>query len=259
MDSKTVARWLAITTTILTFGAGAAMADGAVITGTVTYRERIMLPETAVVEVQLLDVSRADAAATVLGETIAEGASPPYRFSIAYDPDDIVAGHSYAVSARISDGEKLLFISTSRHAVFGDGPDATDIVVQSAGDAPAAVAQPTLGTPTGNWLAEDIDGGGVIDDLQSGLNIAADGAVSGTGGCNRIGGQAVIEGDKIAFGSMFSTNMACAPAAMDQEGKFLNALGRVTSFRLDEARGKLVLVDASGADIVTLAQHHAEL
>jgi hypothetical protein len=44
-----------------------AAAAPAMITGTVTYRERIALPPTAVIKVQLVDVSRADAPAVVIG------------------------------------------------------------------------------------------------------------------------------------------------------------------------------------------------
>ena len=52
----------------------------------------------------------------------------------------------------------------------------------------AVAASPT--SPAGRWLAEDIRGGGVIDRLQSVLEIAGDGRISGTGGCNRIMGKA---------------------------------------------------------------------
>ena len=49
-----------------------------VVTGTVTYRERIALSPQAVVEVKLLDISQADAPAITIGEQIIEkpGASP---------------------------------------------------------------------------------------------------------------------------------------------------------------------------------------
>lgn len=252
MRIRRLVQWFAAGLVALVAG-GSAVADGATISGTVLYRERIMLPETAVVTVQLLDVSLADAPAKVLGETVASGKSPPYAYSIDYDPDAIVPGRRYSVSARITEGDTLLFISTTHNGVFGDGPDATEILVQRVAEAPAA--ETAAEGPVGRWLAEDVDGGGVIDNLQSVIEIAADGQVGGTGGCNRIGGQAVIEGTSISFGSMFSTEMACAPAVMDQEGKFLDALGRVASFRRDEARGKLILLDAAGKEIITLAQH----
>jgi len=108
-------------------------------------------------------------------------------------------------------------------------------------------------SPAGRWLAEDIFGGGVIDRLQSTLDIAADGRTSGSGGCNRIGGKAMIEGSSISFGSLFSTRMACSPAVMTQEGKFLKALGQTRSFRLDPRERKLYLLDAAGKVVVRLS------
>ncbi len=62
------------------------------------------------------------------------------------------------------------------------------------------------------WLAEDIKGGGVIDNAQSTVSIAAGGKVTGSGGCNRMFGTATIAGDALTFGGIGTTRMACAPA-----------------------------------------------
>jgi putative lipoprotein len=99
-------------------------------------------------------------------------------------------------------------------------------------------------SPAGRWLAEDIRGGGVIDFAQTVLDIAADGRVSGSGGCNRIGGSAELDGDHLRFSQMISTRMACAPALMNQESRFLGALADVRRFRVDSRRHKLLLLDA---------------
>jgi heat shock protein HslJ len=117
----------------------------------------------------------------------------------------------------------------------------------------AIPAMPQAASPAGRWLAEDILGGGVIDRLQSTVEIAADGRASGSGGCNRIGGKAVIKGSNITFGAMFSTKMACPPAVMNQEAKFLNALSQTRSFRVDQGERKLYLMDAAGKVVVRLA------
>jgi putative lipoprotein len=117
--------------------------------------------------------------------------------------------------------------------------------------APAAAA--TAG-PAGRWLAEDIRGGGVIDRLQTILEIAGDGSVSGTGGCNRMAGKAVIAGDRITFGPLASTKMACPPAAMNQERKFFDALGDARAWRVDPVRRKLVLLDTEGKSILVLTR-----
>ena len=105
------------------------------ITGTVTYRERIALPPTAVVKLQLVDVSRADALAVVLGEQLIEtaGRQVPFEFVIPYDPARIDERMSYAVQARIEAGGRLLFINDQRYAVITRGaPSHVDLVLKAA-------------------------------------------------------------------------------------------------------------------------------
>jgi len=110
------------------------------VTGTVTYLQRVSMPPHAVIKVQLVDVSRADAPATMLGEQIitAGGKQVPFAFEIAYDPAKIDQRLSYAVQARIEDGGKLLFINDQRYAVITRGaPTHVDMVLKAvAGLAP---------------------------------------------------------------------------------------------------------------------------
>ena len=127
--------WLAAcsTTSAVPAGGGASMAK---VTGTVTYRERIALPPTAVIKVQLVDVSRADAPAIVLGEQFmhAAGKQVPFAFEIQFDPARIEANYSYAVQARIEVDGKLRFISDRHYAVItGGAPTHVDIVLRSVG------------------------------------------------------------------------------------------------------------------------------
>jgi len=109
-------------------------------------------------------------------------------------------------------------------------------------------------SPTGKWLAEDIDGGGVIDRLQTTLELNADGIVTGTGGCNRYAGSANIDGNTITFRPMASTRMACSAAAMNQEYKFHRALENVKGWRVDQPRRKLMLLDKSGFDLMRFSR-----
>jgi len=110
---------------------------GAAVTGTVAYRERIALPPTAVIKVQLVDVSRADAPAVVLGEQLIEagGRQVPFAFEIPYDPTRIDQRYTYAVQARIEDGGQLLFINDQRYAVITRGaPTQVAMMLRAAGD-----------------------------------------------------------------------------------------------------------------------------
>lgn len=110
--------------------AGASMAT---VTGTVFYRERIALPPGATVTVQLVDMSIADAPATVLAkETITPTTQVPIPFTLSYDPKLILKTHTYAVQARIEVEGKLRFISTTANGVITNGRPSTAEILVSA-------------------------------------------------------------------------------------------------------------------------------
>jgi len=122
---------IALTGAAIVLPAASAMAQTTMLMGTVNYRERMALPLSAAVLVQLVDVSLAHAPAQVLAEdriTGATGGSIPFR--LQFDQSRIKLGRSYALQARISDGDRLLFINTTRHAVFAGGRNNTRILVQ---------------------------------------------------------------------------------------------------------------------------------
>jgi putative lipoprotein len=107
----------------------------ATVSGTVTYRERIALTPDAVLEVVLVDVSRADAPAEVLGRQVIESPGQvPISFSIEYDPADIQDNHTYAVQARIREGDQPRWVSTESYWVITrDHPTEVDIKVRAVG------------------------------------------------------------------------------------------------------------------------------
>lgn len=94
----------------------------ATLTGTVTYLERMMLPEGAVVTVRLEDVSKVDIPAFVLGQYVNKNASaPPFTYSLTFDPQAIIPGHRYRIVARISLQGKPLWTTTEQYDVFAGG------------------------------------------------------------------------------------------------------------------------------------------
>jgi putative lipoprotein len=110
------------------------------VTGSVTYRERIALPPSSVVKVRLVDVSRADAPAIVIGEQVIKtaGRQVPFSFEIAYDPKRIDERFTYAVQARIEDEDgRLRFISDRHYPVLTRGAGRHVDLVLSAVAAPA--------------------------------------------------------------------------------------------------------------------------
>ena len=106
--------------------AGCATASGvgptATVRGEAFYRERIAVPPGTQLEVVLSDISRADAPAETIADTvIADAGQPPYKFEIHYQPDRIIASHRYAVRARLTHEGRLLFTTDQTYPVITSG------------------------------------------------------------------------------------------------------------------------------------------
>jgi heat shock protein HslJ len=56
-----------------------------------------------------------------------------------------------------------------------------------------------------------------VEGVEAGLTFNEDGTVSGTSGCNGLGGDYTVEGNQITFGEFVSTLMACDDPIMAQE------------------------------------------
>ena len=92
------------------------------VTGSVTYRERIALPQGARVEVKLLDVSLQDVLAkTIAEQTIEVTHQVPIPFELVYDPALIEERMTYAVRATIYHGEKMMFTTDRMYGVLTRG------------------------------------------------------------------------------------------------------------------------------------------
>jgi putative lipoprotein len=120
--------------TVVEDGSGATAAR---VTGTITYLQRIALSPAAVIKVQLVDVSRADAPAIVISELViyANGRQVPLEFEIDYGPAQIDQRHTYAVQARIEVDGHLRFINDQHYAVITRGaPAHVDMVLKAVGE-----------------------------------------------------------------------------------------------------------------------------
>ena len=93
------------------------------VTGTVTYRVRMILPVDALVRVDLVDISRPGAPALTIGlqEIETRGRQAPIPFEIAYKTAIIDPTHTYAVQAHILQGRRLLFANTTTYTVITNG------------------------------------------------------------------------------------------------------------------------------------------
>ena len=227
-----------------------ALTQASTITGTATYRERIALPPGAVLEVELLDISRADAPADrIAAARIEVQGQVPIRFSLPFDHARIDERHRYSVSARLLLRDQVAFRSDRVNPVLtgGAGREVEILLVRAR---PEASGDAGLVGPV--WVAEDVTGRGAVDRLQSSITFGADGRAYGSGGCNRFTGGYTLEGASLRIGQMAQTNMACAEAAMGQEQRFHQALGAVRGWRIEN--GILHLTDDRGATVLRLAR-----
>ncbi len=113
------------------------------VTGTVSYLLRIALPPEAVIQVQLQDVTLADAPASVLAEEkiVLGERQVPVSFSLRFDRDKIETNHTYSVSARILVDGVLRFTNDTSYPVLTRGnPGHVDMILKQI--APASPARP---------------------------------------------------------------------------------------------------------------------
>jgi putative lipoprotein len=216
---------------------GGGAADMARIEGIVFYRERMLLPPGAEVEVQLQDVSRADAMATILASVLLTPSSgPPYKYAIDYDPGSIAARNRYALRATITHGDQLLFSSTDYIDPFSGNP--VEIMVRRVPE-PVQRDAPALEGTT--WVLQTLAGEPAPPGAQGRpLDLAfsaQEQRAAGFSGCNRYTGGYAREGvaqtgSPLTFSPMAGTLMACADGG-EVEHRYLQLLGSVTAFRLD--------------------------
>lgn len=203
-----------------------------VVSGTVTYRERMALPPDAVVEVWITDVTPGVVTnMALLGEATVQsaGRQVPIPFEIRFEPARVAADHLYAVKAAIRGGGQTLFESEAGTNVITRGnPMRVEL----------RLTRFPAGGPTGQggglggtkWVLTDLAGAGMIGSAQATLEFAGDGKVSGAGSCNRFFGSMTLSGETIGFSRVGSTMMACSEASMNQEQKYLSALQKAQRF-----------------------------
>lgn len=256
VQPRCIGNVLALMSTALAWSVSTSLWAGS-LEGTAAYRERIALPPGAVFEALLQDVSRADAPAQVLGRaTIDPAGQPPFRFRIAYDDAAIQAGRRYAVRATVKHQGRLLFTTDQVYPVFEDSTAPLELLLVSArGRSPSAESgseedgnppadRPLHGT---HWKLTHLGETPVeVTENQTAPHLVlADDTqrVSGSGGCNRVMGGFQLDGDKLRFGQMASTMMACV-AGMEQEQQFLHVLKEVEGYRIQG--NHLEMLDAAG-------------
>ena len=91
-----------------------------------------------------------------------------------------------------------------------------------------------------------------VPGVETDLTFGANGQLSGRLGCNSMGGDYSVSGQKITFGSVFATQMACDEARMAQEDAAFQVLNNTVSFTV--SGNTLTITSADGKSILVFTQ-----
>lgn len=218
-----------------------------VLTGSVTYLERIALLPGSVVEVRILDVSRQDVAADVIGETIitTQGENVPIPFSVSYDPTRIDERMTYSMSARILVDGELRWINTDHIPVLTNGNPSNGVEILVSGV-----------SSTENTGAVNLEGstfrlfsfnGKEVEQGRNHLLAFTDGSMS-VKFCNNMSGNYNIQ-NGVLSSMMVSTLMYCSEPTdlMDMENAFSAMLSSGASFELS---GSTITLKSADSEMV---------
>jgi heat shock protein HslJ len=111
-----------------------------------------------------------------------------------------------------------------------------------------ACAAPAPAPPSlwgSEWQLQSIAGQAVLPQPAATLAFPQAGQVAGHGSCNRFFGSVEIDRDRVKFGPLGATKMACPGGAGEQESRYLGALQKAQRY---EVQGDTLLVHAQGMD-----------
>lgn len=217
--------------------------ENATIKGVVSYRERIALPDNAILTVQLQDTAKADAPATVIAEdSMTLTSSMPWNFELTYDKLALQEQGRYTLSARIEVAGQLRFINTSSIAAFGS-EQPIRILLSSVSQS-ATYNQDML--QAHSWMLTELNGDAFKatneEQVEDILFLADEQRSAGFSGCNNFSAGYTLSETELSFQAMISTMMACAEN--NAEGAYLEALAKVVAYNINNT--SLMMMDAQG-------------
>ena len=225
---------------LLCLAASPALAAKIDLSGQVSYRERIALPDNSILGIELVDQTLPAAPPRVAVKGAIGPGQVPLSFDLKFEDSLILPNHDYALIATISANGHLMFRNFEPYAVTPLTPAAEPILivtnlVAQADTSASSVAPEAPVTPAifdSNWTATSINGAAPVPRSNTSLTIGADRRAGGTGGCNSWFAQAQLDGDKLAFGAVTSTQKACGQTVNQQEKAYFDALAATASWQV---------------------------
>ena len=125
------------------------------VSGTVSYRERLILPADSVIVVRLEDVTRGQAYPNVISEQrIVPNSMAVTQFSLPYQYGTIDPNATYVVNAWIEQGGRILFRNNKVYQVLTKTAPTTGINVELEQVAAVFVPQPVATVPGGTVVQQ---------------------------------------------------------------------------------------------------------
>jgi len=107
--------------------------DGPAVTGTVLADAPRQLAGNAMLNVRLLDVTRAEGDPIVVTQNQTPITAIPAAFSLPYNSADVNGIRSYALDVSVMENNQILYVSTGRPGVLTNGkPDRVDVMLAQA-------------------------------------------------------------------------------------------------------------------------------
>jgi putative lipoprotein len=225
---------------IAVLATSSALAAKVTLSGEVTYRERIALPDDATLEIQLVDQSLPTAPPRLDVRAPIGAGQVPLSFNLGFDDALIIPSHTYALIAAIGVDSGLMFRNFEPYVVNPLAPvGPITIVTNLVGQIDTGAPSSELETPASpaildtSWTAEKIGEASVLPNTTVSLTIASDMRAGGSGGCNSWFAQAEVSGESVRFGAIGSTKKSCGETIDAQEQAFNAALAATTSWRVE--------------------------
>lgn len=196
------------------------------ITGTVRYNERIALLPGSVLSVELLDVTTAEAPATVSRyEYTTVGDNVPLPFVLTYDSSELSESSQYSLFAKIESEGKTLFITATNYPITMDRVSGgIDMLLVAAPDEGGSVAVPDMPVATDgkkppspsplagtSWIWRETMYGDkrTVPDSNAFVISFGETEVHSMTDCNSLGGSYIVADSNITFSPFAMTEMYC--------------------------------------------------
>jgi putative lipoprotein len=222
-----------------------ATAEGeTVVVGSLTYRQKIALPQTATATISVYGPGPQDIVAEPLEqESFAlNGRQVPVPFQVTIRDSGAVDAYTLRAQIRSANGE--LIWSTDevlRFAADGADEDLGLVTLVPAGS--TRVSSDDLAGH--DWMVAELDGQTLMSGSRITMTFSEDGRISGHASCNNFTGSYKVINSMLSIGPLAMTRKACVPALMEQEQAFIDLLESVDQLNVDPA-GMLTISSDSG-------------